>query len=191
MSIVGGYRQVGADASEAAVGQAMVREVVDPRVVGQELEVDAILTGPDRKPVGEVHQPEASREDLANVVAVQHPGKFGAQAEAAAQAERRKRVAVLGDARVQERARLCAPERVDPSQAYPRLLCEVLGLLRPLRKAVATGGFAVAELVPQRQFCGKFWKEVRRHAAQANARTRLVERGVLGQAEAARRVVVA
>src|SRR6266568_8400717 len=55
-----GDRQVGADAGEAAVGEAMAREVVDPCVVGQELEVDAILTGPDRKPVGEVHQPEAS-----------------------------------------------------------------------------------------------------------------------------------
>src|SRR5438445_236598 len=63
-----GDRQVGADASEAAVGQAMVREVVDPRVVGQELEVDAILTGPDRKPVGEVHQAEAARRVVVAVV---------------------------------------------------------------------------------------------------------------------------
>ena len=184
-----GDRQVGADASEAAVGQAMAREVVDPRVVGQELELDAILTGPERKPAGEVHQPEATREDLVNVVAVQQIGKFGAQAEATAQAERRKGVSVLSDARLQERARLCAPERVDPAQAYPGLLREVLGLLRLLRQAVATGRCAVAELVPQRQFCGKCGGEVRRHAAQAHARAHPVERGVRGQAEAVRRVV--
>src|SRR6266545_4392988 len=80
-----GDRQAGADGGEAAAGQAMTVDVIDPRVVGQELEVDAILTGPDRKPVGQVHQEEASREDLVNVVAVQHQGKFDTQAEAAAQ----------------------------------------------------------------------------------------------------------
>jgi hypothetical protein len=37
-----GERQVGADASEAASGQAMMPEVIDPRVVGQELEVNPI-----------------------------------------------------------------------------------------------------------------------------------------------------
>ena len=45
-----GDRQVGADTAEAAAGQAMAPDVVDPGVVGQELEVDAILAGPDRKP---------------------------------------------------------------------------------------------------------------------------------------------
>jgi hypothetical protein len=48
-----GDREVGADAGEAAAGQAMAPDVVDPRVVAQELEVDPILAGPDRR-LGEV-----------------------------------------------------------------------------------------------------------------------------------------
>src|SRR5690242_20611368 len=95
-----GNRQVGADAGEAVAGQVMTLDVVNPRVVAQELEVDAVLAGPDRKPVRKVHEREASREDLLDVVAVEHEGKFGAQAEAAAHAKRGKRVGVLGDARV-------------------------------------------------------------------------------------------
>ena len=43
-----GDRQIGADAGEAGPGQTMVPDVVDPRVVGEELEVDAVLAGPDR-----------------------------------------------------------------------------------------------------------------------------------------------
>jgi hypothetical protein len=78
-------------------------------------------------PVGEVHQQAAPREDLLDVVAMQHQRKFGAQADATAQAESGKRVGVLGDARVQEGARLCAREREDSAQARPCPLREVLG----------------------------------------------------------------
>ena len=66
-----GDGQVDADAGEGAPRQLMALDVVDLRDVGQELEMDEVLAGPDREAVGEVHQPEASREDFLDIEAVQ------------------------------------------------------------------------------------------------------------------------
>jgi hypothetical protein len=49
----------------------MALDVVDLREVSQKLEMDEVLPGPDREPIGQVHPPEPSREDLLDVVAVQ------------------------------------------------------------------------------------------------------------------------
>jgi hypothetical protein len=49
----------------------MALDVVDLREVSQKLEMDEVLPGPDREPIGQVHQPEPSREDLLDIVAVQ------------------------------------------------------------------------------------------------------------------------
>jgi hypothetical protein len=150
-----GDRQTGVDAAEIIAWEVIAAEVVDPSVVREELEVDAILIRPDRKPIGHVHQDEGAREDLLDVVAVQHQGKFGAQAEPTTQAERGKRIAVLGDARVQERARmLCARERIHRAQTCPRPLREMLRLLRSLGEAVAAGVVSVADGVPERELRG-------------------------------------
>ena len=129
MRFVTATDRLNADAGEGAARQVMALDVVDLRDIAQELEMDEVLAGPDREAIGEVHQPEASREDLLDIEAVQQQGKLGAQAEAPAHAERGERVGVLGDARVEERAHLLHPERVGHAQAGPRPLREVVRLL--------------------------------------------------------------
>jgi len=130
-----------------------------------------------RLAIGEVHQPETSREDLLDVVAVQRQEQLGAQAEAGPQAKRGQWVRGLGDAGVQERARLGAPERVDSARPRPRPLGEVLGFLRSLREPVAAGQIATADGMPHRQLQGRFGEELGRHTAQPNPRARPVKAG--------------
>src|SRR5882724_1986031 len=169
-------------------GKTMSREEVDPRVVTEHFELNAILTRPDREAVGKIREHEASREDFVDVVAVQEQRKFGAHPEAPAETECREGIGVLRDTGIHECAGVAAPERVGQACPRPRLQREMFGLLGLVRKTVGPGVLTIADTLPQRDLRRPRREEIGRHPAETDTRAPQVNRGVFRHAEVARRI---